>query len=303
MNTAGLELGATRNIETMEVVLSCNICHSDRIQDLDLEFNFQRCDCCGYVFDSPRPSAAAVAAFYSQPTKYVSWLAEEQARDALWKRRLKKLLRHSVHGSLLDIGTGIGQFIYHAQPLFTHVSGTEVSESAIRIAREKYGLDLYAGQAEELDLPPGSFGNITLFHVLEHVADPVRLVGRCRDLLSAQGTLAVAVPNDVLAWTSSWKKVGKKLGLKAFQKFSPVLGISRAGTSREIHLSHFTPRVLRQLLETSGFTVLEESLDPYYASKGMRRMIDTIYYALHQALYAVFKVNRYDTIWMVARKP
>ncbi|HEY1939518.1 MAG TPA: class I SAM-dependent methyltransferase [Candidatus Angelobacter sp.] len=290
------------NFEAMEVVLLCNICHSGHIQDLDREFNFRQCGSCGYVFDSPRPSAAAVAAFYSQAAKYDSWLKEERSRDVLWKRRLKKLLRHSMQGSLLDIGTGIGQFLHHAQPFFAQVSGTEVSESAIRIAREKYGFNLYAGQVEELDLPPCSFDNITLFHVLEHVADPVRLVARCRDLLRSQGVLVIAVPNDVMAWTSIAKKLGKRLGLKPFQKFSSVLGISRAGASREIHLSHFTPKILRQLLETAGFAVEEESLDPYYASTGIRRMIDAMYYALHHAIHAALTINHYDTIWMVARK-
>ena len=224
MRTSGLEFGMNTNVEAMEIVLLCNICHSGRIQDLDKEFNFRQCDCCGHVFDSPRPSAAQVAAFYSQPAKYDSWLKEERARDVLWKRRLKKLLRHSAQGSLLDIGTGIGQFLHHAQPFFTHVSGTEVSESAIRIAREKYGFNLYAGQAEELDLPPCSFDNITLFHVLEHVADPVRLVARCRDLLRSQGILVVAVPNDLMAWTSSVKKLGKKLGLETFPEIQPGAG-------------------------------------------------------------------------------
>jgi ubiquinone/menaquinone biosynthesis C-methylase UbiE len=287
----------------MEVVLSCNVCRSDRIQNVDSEFNFCRCDCCGYVFDSPRPSIAEVAAFYSQPAKYDSWLKEERGRDALWRRRLRKLLRHRAEGSLLDIGAGIGQFLHHAQPLFKQVAGTEVSESAARIAREKYGIELYTGQTEELDLPPASFDNVTLFHVLEHVPDPVRLMGRCRELLRPQGILAIAVPNDVRAWSSRIKKLGKRLGLGTFQKFSPVLGISRAGTSREIHLSHFTPEVLRRLLEESGFALVEESLDPCYVSIGARRLVDSIYYALHRALHAALKVNYYDTIWMIARKP
>src|ERR1700704_2544289 len=171
----------------MEVVLSCNVCRSDRIQSVDAEFNFCRCDSCGYVFDSPRPSTVEVAAFYSQPAKYNSWLKEEAARDALWKRRLKKLSRHSAQGSLLDIGAGIGQFLHYARSQFTAVSGTEVSESAVRIAKEKYGFDLHMGQAEEIDLPPASFRNITLFHVLEHVPDPMRLMDRCRELLQPQG--------------------------------------------------------------------------------------------------------------------
>lgn len=287
----------------MEVVLSCNVCRSDRIQKVDSEFNFCRCDSCGYVFDSPRPSFAEVSAFYSQAGKYDSWLKEERARDILWKRRLKKLLRRSAQGNLLDIGAGIGQFLHHAQPLFTEVTGTEVSESAVTIAKQKYGLALLAGQVQGLDLPPGSFDNITLFHVLEHVSDPGMLISRCRAMLRPQGILVIAVPNDVLAWSSKIKKLGRRLGLGPFQKFSPMLGISRAGASREIHLSHFTPLVLRQLLENSGLHVVEESLDPYFVSSGVRLTLDSAYYALHRLLHATLKINRYDTIWMVARKP
>ena len=286
----------------MEVVLSCNLCRSDRIQKVDSKFNFCRCDSCGFVFDSPRPSFAQVSAFYSKMGKYNTWLNEKRARDMLWKRRLKKLLPRSAGGSLLDIGAGIGQFLHHAQPMFTSVVGTEVSESAVAIAKQKYGLALLAGQVEELDLPPDDFDIITLFHVLEHVPDPRMLIDRCQAILKPSGMLLIAVPNDVLAWSSTIKKLGKRLLIRPFQKFSPVLGISRAGASREIHLSHFTPSVLRQLLESSGLHVVEESLDPYYVSSGIRLFLDSAYYALHRALHATLKINRYNTIWMVARK-
>jgi 2-polyprenyl-3-methyl-5-hydroxy-6-metoxy-1,4-benzoquinol methylase len=221
----------------------------------------------------------------------------------LWKRRMKKLSRHSSKGRLLDIGAGYGQFLHLAQSLFSEVFGTEVSESAVALAKEKYGLNLLVGQVEELDLPPRSFDVITLFHVLEHVPDPGKLVSRCHALLRTQGILVIAVPNDVLAWTSKIKKISKRLGLKSFQKFSPRLGISRAGASREIHLSHFTPTVLRRLLENSGLRIIEEALDPYYVSSGIRLFLDSTYYVLHRFLHATLKINRYDTIWMVARKP
>jgi SAM-dependent methyltransferase len=296
--------GSVKVHETgLEVVAACNICGSDRVQTVDPEFNLCRCDSCGYVFDSPRPSVAEVARFYSQPGKYDPWLQQERARDRLWKRRLQKLLPHRASGSLLDIGAGIGQFLHHAKPLFAQATGTEVSNSAVLIATEKYGLDLLAGQVEDLNLAPSSFDNITLFHVLEHVPDPARLIYRCRDLLRPKGVLIIAVPNDVLAWSSKVKKAGKRLGLRPFRKFSPVLGIARAGASREIHLSHFTPAVLRQLLEKSGFAVVDESLDPYYVSSGVRRTMDSAYYALHWMLHRALKINRYETIWMVARKP
>lgn len=287
----------------MEIVLACNICRSDRIQNVDAEFNFCRCDSCGYVFDSPRPSVAEVVAFYSQPDRYDSWLKDEHARDALWRRRLSMVLPYKAEGNLLDIGAGIGQFLHHARPLFKQVAGTEVSASAIRIAREKYGIELCPGQAEELNMPLASFDNITLFHVLEHAPNPGELITRCHGLLRPRGMLAIAAPNDVLAWSSKIKKLGKRLRLRPFQKFSPVLGISRAGTSREIHLSHFTPTVLRRLLEKAGLLVVEESMDPYYVSGGARLVLDRAYYGLHRMLHAALKINRYDTIWMIARKP
>ncbi|HET8888983.1 MAG TPA: class I SAM-dependent methyltransferase [Candidatus Angelobacter sp.] len=287
----------------MEVVTLCNVCGSDRIQKVDADFNLCRCDACGYVFDSPRPFVAEVARFYSQAGKYDSWLQQERARDLLWRRRLRKLLPHSSPGSLLDIGAGIGQFLHHAQPFFAEVTGTEVSSVAARIARERYGLKLLAGQVEDLNLPPRSFDNITLFHVLEHVHDPASLIDLCRDLLRARGMMFIAVPNDVLAWSATVKKAGKKLGLGPFQKFSPALGVARAGLSREIHLSHFTPAVLRQLLAKSGLAVVDESLDPYYVSTGVRLMMDHTYYALHTMLHGAFNANRYETVWMVARKP
>ncbi|MGB9123395.1 MAG: class I SAM-dependent methyltransferase [Candidatus Angelobacter sp.] len=293
---------ANEKIDT-EVVLACSVCRSDRIQKVDPDFNFCRCESCGYIFDSPRPSFAEISAFYSQAGKYDIWLNEEHAREMLWKRRMKKLSRHSSKGRLLDIGAGYGQFLHLAQSLFSEVFGTEVSESAVALAKEKYGLNLLVGQVEELDLPPRSFDVVTLFHVLEHVPDPGMLVSRCHALLRTQGILVIAVPNDVLAWTSKIKKIGKRLGLKSFQKFSPRLGISRAGASREIHLSHFTPTVLRRLLENSGLRIIEEALDPYYVSSGIRLFLDSTYYVLHRFLHATLKINRYDTIWMVARKP
>lgn len=285
----------------METVESCNVCRSNDIQAIDVQHNFFRCDSCGYIFDNPRPSQEQIAAFYSRPGKYDSWLSQEAERDALWRRRLKKLLPYQSAGNLLDVGAGIGQFLHHAKPFFTQVAGTEISESAVKIAKEKYGIDLHAGPVEELNCLPASFNNITLFHVLEHVPDPMRLMKRCRELLSPSGVLVIAVPNDVLAWTSSIKKLGSRLGLKAFQKFSPELGIAKAGESREIHLSHFTPTVLKQLAEGAGFVVVEESLDPYYVSSGVRLLLDRAYYGLHQLMS--YRMNYYDTIWMIARKP
>jgi SAM-dependent methyltransferase len=289
-------------MQEWETLSCCSLCGSERIQAADAEYNLCRCQACGYVFDSPRPTLEALVRFYSKPRKYDSWLEAEGLRNRLWKRRLRKLLTHAGRGSLLDVGTGTGQFLNVARQFFDHVTGTEVSQSGLSIAKEKYSLDIASGELEECDLPRNSFDTITLFHVLEHVPDPRKTIALCRDLLKTGGTLLVCVPNDVLAWTSKVKILGKRLGLGPFQKFSPKIGVPRAFSSREIHLSHFTPTVLRRSLEQAGLVVIEESLDPYYAAKGIRLVLHSAYYAFHRLLFGLLHVNRYDTIWIVARK-
>lgn len=286
----------------METLSHCLLCDSARIQAVDPEYDLYRCEACGYIFDNPRPTLLAIVNFYSKREKYDTWLTAEGSREELWKRRLKKLLKHAAGGNLLDVGTGTGQFLSLARPHFNHVAGTEVSQSGLRIANERYGLKISQGQIEDCNLPKNSFDTITLFHVLEHVPDPKKTIARCKELLKVGGILLVCVPNDVLAWTSKLKILGKKLGLRPFQKFSPKLGVPRVFTSNEIHLSHFTPTVLRRFVEQAGFMVIEESLDPYYAATGVRQILHSGYHVFHRLFFGLSQANRYDTIWLMARK-
>ncbi|MGA3346555.1 MAG: class I SAM-dependent methyltransferase [Terracidiphilus sp.] len=286
----------------MESVKSCNVCKSDLIGKIDSDYNFCKCLDCGYVFDSPRPTPPEVTDFYSQPAKYDSWIHEERGRKALWRRRLRKMIRHSNPGNLLDVGAGIGQFLYHARHFFSPVEGTEVSASAVQIAKEKYGLDIHRGVLEELHLPPESYDNISLFHVLEHVHDPTCTILECRRLLRPNGKLVIAVPNDVLALSSIRNRTLSSFGMKRYRQFSPKLGLSRAGDAAEIHLSHFTPVVLRRLLEKNGFSIVRESLDPFYPSHGFKWVLQSIRYAVFRLLFAIWRSNHYETIWMVSEK-
>jgi SAM-dependent methyltransferase len=292
---------ATR-AQDWETLLYCLLCGSEQIQAVDAPYNLYRCRACGYVFDNPRPTLAALVSFYSKPGKYDSWLEIEVLKDRLWARRLRKLMKHASRGNLLDVGTGTGQFLKVAKPFFQSVTGTEVSESGLRVARERYELEVVRGELGECALPQNAFDTITLFHVLEHVPDPRKTLALCHGLLRDGGTLLVCVPNDVLAWTSKLKILGKKLGLRPFQKFSPKVGVPRVFSSREIHLSHFTAPVLKRSLEHEGFEVVNESLDPYYSAGGVWLVLHSAYYALHRLLFALSRVNRYVTIWVVARK-
>lgn len=285
-----------------EIVELCNVCGSDIIETVDPDCNIAKCADCGYIFDNPRPTLEELVTFYSRPAQYDSWLNQLGPRQRLWERRLKVLRSTRKTGSLLDVGAGIGQFLALARDFYKEVYGTEVSTTAIQIAKQKYGLDLLEGTIEDSRISGRVFDNVTLFHVLEHVPDPTSVLRTCHSLLSERGILVIAVPNEVASFRAYLRKVLVKTGLKKQGRVGtfglPHITLDGA----EIHLSHFTPKVLRRLLQTTGFSILKETLDPYYVSSGLQRVKDDIYYYCCLAFLKIFRANTYDTILVIARK-
>jgi SAM-dependent methyltransferase len=86
------------------------------------------------------------------------------------------------------------------------------------------------------DLQPESFDVITMWHSLEHVPDPKRVLTEARRLLAPKGKLIIAVPNiDSLAFR--------------------IFGQSWFGLDLPRHLTHFAPWTLHLLLERVGYRV------------------------------------------------
>lgn len=285
-------------------VESCSVCLGRDIDVMDAAKALNRCQRCGFVFDSPRPTVEALVEFYSRATQYDGWVADREVRDRLWRRRVEMVLRHSRPGNLLDIGAGIGQFLAHARPHFDHVTGTEVSDSAVRLAKQRYGLDLLKGQVEVMDVE-ARFDNITIFHVLEHVPDPARTVARCVELLKPGGMLFVAVPNELDALRPRIKQTLGRAGIKRYagRSVPDLPRIVLDGSIEEIHLSHFTVSTLRRLLERHGLVFVEAGLDPYSVAQGKSAWVDRGLRAASELIAQLTGRNVYDAIWMVARAP
>jgi len=276
-----------------ELLRDCDLCGSLRLTEIDGAASVCRCEACGLVFDNPRPTIDELVRFYSTPGKYDDWLMDEVLRHKLWLRRLK-LMRKDFHpGNVLDVGSGIGQFVKLAGEHYEPATGTEVSTVAITIARERYGVELHEGELLNLDLPIGAFDNITMFHVLEHVPSPRVLLERAHELLRPGGHLYIAVPNDVPAAYQREKAVPatNSLGLDK---------IHLDGSMSEIHLSHFRPEVLRDALARRGFIVKRQTLDPYFVASGLRRVKAEGRLVWHRVASHLASEIMYDTSWTVA---
>ena len=64
-----------------------------------------------------------------------------------------------------------------------------------RVALEIFGFQSHVDLADAEANPNWPFDLITLWDVIEHVPDPVGLLGRCLNLLKPNGVLALKTPN------------------------------------------------------------------------------------------------------------
>lgn len=72
---------------------------------------------------------------------------------------------------LLEIGCGNGRFLASFRELGWEVVGLEPDPDAARIAREKFGIEVYQETLEKAELPEASFDAVIMWHVIEHIPD------------------------------------------------------------------------------------------------------------------------------------
>lgn len=290
----------------LESLSTCMLCEGHSLAVLDRECNIAQCQDCGYVFDNPRPALRELIRFYSRPSQYDLWLEQLKPRERMWNRRLQKILPSRRAGSLLDVGTGIGQFLSLARAFYTSVHGTEVSTTAIEIAKEKYNLELFRGTLEQFAESAQTFDNISLFHVFEHVPDPGRVLRICHSLLCDGGILVIAVPNEVSCLRASLKRRLVQAGVLKPRPGAGQFGLQRislADETSEVHLSHFTPPVLTSLLRRAGFSIIMQTLDPHYVrTRPIDKLRADLYYYFCLTLHKILGINVYDAMLVIARK-
>jgi 2-polyprenyl-3-methyl-5-hydroxy-6-metoxy-1,4-benzoquinol methylase len=277
-----------------EKVVACDLCGGTRLAIVSSDAKVVECRACGYRFVAPRPSQAEIASSYSEPDFYDNWLEDEAGRKRMWSKRLDLLRRAGPAARVLDIGAGIGSFLFLARERFGwKVTGTEVSTAAVRIARERYALDLLLGSADDLALTPGSFDLITLWHVLEHVPSPSQTLKLCHELLAPNGLLAIAVPNDddARAWLVRTKA--------SLRRKEPPPRYEALKPHGEVHLSQFKSKVLKRALESRGFRVEVVTVDDQYArpDKRSERLIRA-----YRSIQSVTRLNFGQATFVLARK-
>jgi 2-polyprenyl-3-methyl-5-hydroxy-6-metoxy-1,4-benzoquinol methylase len=192
--------------QTESCSIPCNLCGG---KDIAILSNMSRsgkplrtviCKSCGLVWSDPRPHDArqfyeeeyrvAYKHTYAPKPKHVL-RAGHVALSRLDK--IKPLLSGSK--TILDVGTGGGEFAYLLQSRGHTVSGVEPNRGYADYSINEYGLPVQVGFVQDGTFPPDAFDVITMWHVLEHTENPEAVLVRLRSWLKPDGILVVEVPN------------------------------------------------------------------------------------------------------------
>ncbi|MCA1630592.1 MAG: class I SAM-dependent methyltransferase [Acidobacteria bacterium] len=143
------------------------------------------------------------------------------------------LPRFSGEGKALDIGTGNGVFAATLARLGWDVTGVEFDEVAARNAAECHGLRVLVSTLEDARFEDGSFDFVSMFHVIEHLPDPVATLREVRRVLRAGGRLMLRTPNfDSLTRRAAgryWRGVEAPRHLYLFNRRSLTRALGEAG--------------------------------------------------------------------------
>jgi len=212
----------------------------------DKSFLVVECKNCRLIRLEPRPSVEEVTHYY--PREY--WFApegdaasrfEEAYRRFVLRDHLNFVLRAIANsgekGLVVDVGCGGGLFLKMLRERGLPVLGLETSETAAKSAWKNNGVAVVCGDLSKSPIERGTCAAVTMFHVLEHLHDPVSYIRSARDLLLPGGRLVIQVPN-----ASSWQFL--------------MFGEHWNGVDVPRHLVNYRQRDLENLLEYCGLEVL-----------------------------------------------
>lgn len=255
-------------MQVLETVSHCPICKNNSFKALFESYDYMvskekftvcQCTSCGFHLTNPRPTVNTLSQYY-EVNKYLSHnksgggligLVYGLAKKITLKRKLQiiqaKLKTKGKNLSILDVGSGTGDFLKACLREGYKVSGVEPSEEARRSIPHDDAIKLYAQLA---DATNQQFDVITFWHVLEHIYEIEESIHKVKRLLNEDGFLFIALPNP------------NAYDAKLYQNIWAAWDLPR-------HIWHFTKIDMERFANKNGLRIediIPMKLDAYYVS-------------------------------------
>lgn len=229
----------------MDITKYCIICrtsnHTKEIINIqNSDFEILSCSNCGFAYRKI-PTDINILELQKNESKahslrpkyrYTKW----PFRNALVAKSIEKITGN--YGKILDIGCSNGAMLASFSKNWDKY-GVELCEHTAKVAKDFAKAEIFCGPIENYLAQKESFDLITLFAVIEHLKNPKEMIKWIYDHLKPGGCLAIMTGDR----ESSVAQIMKK---------------SWPLYHSPDHLSYFSARSLRQLLEQNNFKVLKE---------------------------------------------
>jgi SAM-dependent methyltransferase len=245
------------------------ICCRDEFSGLS--FRYERCQDCGLDTLNPRPIAADIGQFY--PTTYYAYQSN-YGEDERIRRWFERLVYQTYYASgaerrwwvtilwpvlavlllpirrwpvlafappsgrhVFELGAAAGSDLLSFRAAGWETSGCEPSRQACEVAAAR-GFTLQCCTAEEAVLAENTYTCVFMNNVFEHLHNPVGVLRNVKAGLKRNGYLILVVPNHD-SWSARWLR-GRWAGYVEAPR----------------HIHGYSPRTLRGILGTQGFSIV-----------------------------------------------
>jgi len=252
----------------LETLSNCPVCGNSSFQKhLDCvdytvsqeTFSLVKCDHCSFIFTNPRPTQSDIGRYYKSDAYISHTNSSRGIMNKVYQQARKHAIKHKLvdiveaHGALpktlLDYGSGTGEFLAAAKDAGWITNGLELDDEARALSISNYQLKVESPDKLS-QFADNQFGVITLWHVLEHVHNLQDTIKEFKRILSPSGVLIIAVPNC------------ESTDAQYYKEHWAAYDVPR-------HLYHFTVKSMKYLMENNGFSIEKTTrllLDPYYIS-------------------------------------
>lgn len=217
---------------------------SSRVRDSD-SYKVLKCQNCGLLQLDPLPSIDEDKEFYDQNRQSKN-IGEPLDLTIIRKNSLFDTKRRAEMASfylkknntILDIGSGYGFFLEEMRNRGYNVTGIEISKEKRQISSKVTSARVLNINLHEKRINLPRFACITLFHVLEHIREPILFLKIIKKHLTKNGKLIIEVPNAHDMFLDNCKKYRDFYWQRA-------------------HLFYFNAQTLKELAKKAGFSPVD----------------------------------------------
>lgn len=189
----------------METDNNCIVCGQEQsfkfCQD---KYQYYSCKGCGLLSTYPTPEVSDIEEHYSRRFEHGNYrLAQEFMAYylAVYKGYVRQLEKRSKENGLclrgskiLDIGCFTGELLELLRDKGSDVYGLELQHKAREIANSKLHGRVFKADVCSTNFPQEEFDMILMMGVIEHAADPIRLLTQAVRFLKPGGLLMLQTP-------------------------------------------------------------------------------------------------------------